>query len=161
MDNIEVKKYNGEEFMGLRVPPACVSCGDEVNGPMFRIDIKAYALNAKDTKIILCKNCLQSLYESAGRALHKQVNEGDEVFELVLCNDGIWRIFPMVVKNVCEFGAIRWVKGKEPQLWNIYAESEQGTYMYKNFYEEGKSWFFSMPEALAALNKKTAEKPMK
>lgn len=161
MKNIKVEEYRGEEFLGFGVLAACQSCGNELDDPKYRIDIEAYAPNGDDAKIVLCKNCLQELYEKIGKALHKQVNQGDVVFELVLCNDGVWRICPMIVEQICEFGSIRWVKGKDPQLWNIYAESEQGTYMYKNFYELGTSWFLSMPEALAALNKKTAEKSMK
>lgn len=62
---------------------------------------------------------------------------GDTVWELCKCDDEVYRIFPMEVKQVNPYGSVRWIKGEEPVIWHIYAESSQ-TYMYKNFYDFGK-----------------------
>lgn len=60
--------------------------------------------------------------------------------------DDVYRIFPMVVQQVVEHGSIRWVKEKEPTVWNIYATSYY-TDMYKSFYDIGKTVFLTQAEA--------------
>lgn len=74
----------------------------------------------------------------------------DTVYELCECDDGVNRIFPMQVKAVRPYGAVRWIEGKEPTTWNIYAEGE-GTYMYKNYYDLGKTLFLSEEAAQGRL----------
>lgn len=77
---------------------------------------------------------------------------GDTIWELCLCDDNKYRVFPMIIKSLNEYGSIRWTKEKEPVVWNIYAESpEHSTYMYKSFYELNKSWFLSEKEAKEKL----------
>lgn len=155
--NISVCKDNGEGITNFHVTVPCRICHHEVDGDQYMLRMSSYCGEKEEVTEVLCKDCLGKLYNEIGRALHKSVELNDTVYELVQCDDGVWRIFPMVVKAVRPFGSIRQIKGKEPQLWNIYAESDS-TKMYKNFYEEGKSWFVDMSEALAALEEKTGEK---
>ena len=70
---------------------------------------------------------------------------GDMVWELCLCDDGNYKIFPMIVKTVSEYGSLRQVK-KDITIWNIYAESDY-TYMYKSFADFGKTVFSTKEEA--------------
>lgn len=159
--DISVYPYDGAEAFGIRVTEPCHTCHHEVTGDQYRIELDAYCGMKEDVKVVLCKDCLAKLHEEIGRALHKSVRTGDTVYELTLCDDGVWRVFPMVVKSVREFGSVRWVEGKEPTVWNIYCESKEYTYMYKNFYEEGKTWFVNEADAMAALEEKTREKSEK
>ncbi len=78
---------------------------------------------------------------------------GDTVWELCKCDNGIYRIFPMEVKQVVPYGSVRWIKGKEPTTWNIYTTSDY-TDMYKNFYDFGKTVFLTHEEAKSALENK-------
>lgn len=81
------------------------------------------------------------------------IKKGDIVYELCKCDDEQWRIFPMEVKNVVPFGSVRWVKGKEPSIWHIYAEDGKCTYMYKSVYDLGRTLFLTKEEAEAELSK--------
>ena len=67
------------------------------------------------------------------------------VWELCLCDDGNYKIFPMIVKTISEYGTLRQVK-KDVTIWNIYAESDY-TYVYKNFTDFGKTVFITKEEA--------------
>ena len=70
---------------------------------------------------------------------------GDTVWELCLCDDGNYRIFPMIVKTISEYGTFKQVE-KDITIWNIYAESDY-TYMYKSFADFGKTVFSTKEEA--------------
>lgn len=76
---------------------------------------------------------------------------GDTVYQLCCCDDNVWRVFLMTVKSVSPFGSIRWVKEKDPEIWNIYAEGNNSTYMYKSMYDLGKTLFRNELDADAAL----------
>ena len=84
--------------------------------------------------------------EEQGLPLRLPCKEGDTVWELCKCDDDVYRIFPMTVGQVAQYGSIRWVKGKEPTVWNIYATSDY-TYMYKSFYDIGRTVFLTKSEA--------------
>lgn len=132
-------------FNGIYAIEPCRCCGKpKKSAHLFEIN----------DETILCDECLTELYEEAGYALHKSVKLNDTVWELTCCNDGEWRIFPMTVKNICPHGAVIWVttedKAREPRVWNIYAESDY-TSMYKSFYDEGVTLFFTEESANAAL----------
>ncbi len=90
--------------------------------------------------------------EEQGKLLKLPCMVGDTVWELCKCDDGIYRIFPMKVTKVVPYGSIRWIKGKEPAIWNVYAISDY-TDMYKSFYDFGKTVFLMQEEAEAALKK--------
>ena len=139
---IKIVTFPDEEtaFCGLYVKEPCMCCGT---------DNDTYIMHINDNRTILCSNCLNTLYEKSGHILHKSVKLNDKVWELTKCDDK-WQIFPMVVKDVSTYGSVRWIKGKKPVICNIYAESDD-TYMYKNFYDTGKTLFFSEEEANAAL----------
>ena len=78
---------------------------------------------------------------------------GDRVWELCRCDDGMYRIFPMTVTKISPYGSVRWIKDKEPTVWNIYATSDY-TYMYKDFYDFGKTVFLTIEEAEKMLERK-------
>lgn len=86
---------------------------------------------------------------------------GDVVYELCCCDDNVWRVFPMTVKSISPFGSIRWVKGKDPTMWNIYAESNDSTYMYKSMYDLNETLFTSFEAATAKLNEILEEEKCK
>ena len=79
---------------------------------------------------------------------------GDKIWELCLCDDGNYRIFPMIVKSISKYGALRQV-GKDTTIWHIYAESDY-TYVYKNFIDLGKTWFLTSEEAEKKLDEMKA-----
>lgn len=139
-----VKTISIMPFSKSGIHGLCDSCGKKNKGYMHEIKIGSFGL-------MLCKGCLAGLFHEAGRALHKVTAIGDTVWELTLCGDNNWRIFPMVVKDISVYGTPRRVKGKDVTVWNIYAESKDGyTYMYKNFYDVGKSLFFTKEAAKLA-----------
>ena len=80
--------------------------------------------------------------EDAGRLMELLCTEGDKVWELCKCNDGVYRIFPMTVRKILPYGSVLWVKGRDPIIWHIYATSDY-TEMYKSFYDFGKSLFIT------------------
>lgn len=83
--------------------------------------------------------------EEQGLLMRLPCKVGDTVWELCLCDDGNYKIFPMVVKTISKYGALRQVK-KDITIWNIYAESDY-TYMYKSFADFGKTVFSTKEEA--------------
>ena len=83
--------------------------------------------------------------EEQGLLVRLPCKVGDIVWELCLCDDGNYKIFPMIVKTISEYGALRQVK-KDITIWNIYAESDY-TYMYKSFADFGKTVFSTKEEA--------------
>ena len=70
---------------------------------------------------------------------------GCEIYELVYCDDEQYRIFPMTVKQVVEYGSVR--DAKEPVAWNIYAENDycKGYYSY---YDIGNRIFTDKDKAI-------------
>lgn len=88
--------------------------------------------------------------EEDGKLLKLPCKPGDTVYELCKCDDGIYRIFSMQIKTVVAYGTPRLDKKGVPTVWNIYAESDY-TYMYKSFYDIGKTVFLTEKEALEAL----------
>lgn len=153
---IRIKPFPDKKtsFCGFHILETCRCCGVQ-NDRMhvLRMD------NVRDSiRMVFCDDCMNNLFEEAGRELHKSVRLNDEVWELILCDDGKWHIFPMIVKNVCMYGSVRQLKDGSFTVWNIYAESENGyTYMYKSFYDAGKTLFFTEEDAKATLEEKEKE----
>jgi hypothetical protein len=83
--------------------------------------------------------------EEQGLLVRLPCKVGDMVWELCLCDDGDYKIFPMIVKTISEYGALRQAK-KDITIWNIYAESDY-TYMYKSFADFGRTVFSTKEEA--------------
>ena len=83
--------------------------------------------------------------EEQGLLVRLPCKIGDMVWELCLCDDWNYKIFPMIVKTISEYGALRQAK-KDITIWNIYAESDY-TYMYKSFADFGKTVFSTKEEA--------------
>lgn len=83
--------------------------------------------------------------EEQGLLVRLPCKVGDKIWELCLCDDGNYRIFPMIVKSISKYGALRQV-GKDTTIWHIYAESDY-TYVYKNFIDLGKTVFLTSEEA--------------
>lgn len=136
-------------FMGICTPEPCTCCGREGSDSLYVVKIDG---NRDDIRLIFCADCLDLLYNETGHVLHRSVKTGDTVWELVLCDCDEWKIFPMIVKSVVPYGSIRHTKGEEPVIWNIYAENDLA-YMYKSFYDVGKTLFLT-EEAKQALNER-------
>nr|DAH36094.1 MAG TPA: hypothetical protein [Caudoviricetes sp.] len=83
--------------------------------------------------------------EEQGLFVRLPCKVGATVWELCLYDDGNYKIFPMIVKTISEYGTLRQVK-KDKTIWNIYAESDY-TYMYKSFADFGKTVFSTKEEA--------------
>ena len=83
--------------------------------------------------------------EEQGLLVRLPCKVGATVWELCLCDDGNYKIFPMIVKTISEYGTLRQVE-KDITIWNIYAESDY-TYMYKSFADFGKTVFSTKEEA--------------
>lgn len=146
---ISVHKYPDKKscFCGFYVPEPCACCSGTDNS------VQKYVIEVDGKRTVLCAECLEKVYEQAGRALRKSVNLNDIVYELVIREDGSHEVFPMTVKSVAPYGELRRVKGREPSIWNIYAESEY-TYMYKSFHDIGRTVFFTEDEAHEAASGK-------
>ena len=101
-----------------------------------------------------CQNChILADYLLANGVIVPPCKVGDRVWELCRCDDGMYRIFPMTVTKISPYGSVRWIKDKEPTVWNIYATSDY-TYMYKDFYDFGKNVFLTKEEAEKMLERK-------
>ena len=87
--------------------------------------------------------------EEQGLLVRLPCKVGATVWELCLCDDGNYKIFPMIVKTISEYGTLRQVE-KDITIWNIYAESDY-TYMYKSFADFGKTVFSTKEEAKKKL----------
>lgn len=74
---------------------------------------------------------------------------GVKIYEVLHCDDGSYRMFPMEVKTIVEHGAIN-MRNNEPQVWNIYAENEycKG---YFSFYDLNERYFTDFKKALAKI----------
>ena len=94
---------------------------------------------------ILTKLAVYEDLEEQGLLVRLPCKVGDMVWELCLCDDENYKIFPMIVKTVSEYGTLRQAK-KDITIWNIYAESDY-TYMYKSFADFGKTVFSTKEEA--------------
>ena len=88
--------------------------------------------------------------EESGQMVELPCAVGDTVYHLCKCDDGKYRIFPMIVVDINVYGALRRVNDKEPSVYNIYAESDY-TYLFSSFYDIGKTVFFTHEEAESAL----------
>lgn len=94
--------------------------------------------------------------EEQGLLVRLPCKVGATVWELCLCDDGNYKIFPMTVKTISEYGTLRQVK-KDITIWNIYAESDY-TYMYKSFADFGKTVFSTKEEAVKKLEEMKNER---
>lgn len=66
---------------------------------------------------------------------------GQIVYDVVLCNDGIHRIFRMKISKIEPFGVLypNWI-------WNLFL-TDNYNYAYRTFSDIGKKLFFSKDEA--------------
>lgn len=149
---ITVHEYPDKKsfFCGICVPEPCASCGETDNS------IQKHVIEVDGRRTVLCADCLEKLYDQAGHSLRKSVSLNDVVYELVIREDGSHEVFPMTVKSIAPYGELRRIKGREPSVWNIYAESEY-TYMYKSFNDIGKTIFFTEDEAHKAASGKVED----
>ena len=107
--------------------------------------------NCKTVENMIKKLATYEDLEEQGLLVRLPCKVGDIVWELCLCDDGHYRIFPMTVKTISEYGTLRQVK-KDKTIWNVYAESDY-TYMYKSFADFGKTVFSTKEEAEKKLEK--------
>lgn len=128
------KNYRGADFESIDyidddIKTNCIKCAEEhMQLVKWLEELKSYK-EAEEQNLLVKLPC----------------KVGDIVWELCLCDDGNYKIFPMIVKTISEYGTLRQVK-KDVTIWNIYAESDY-TYVYKNFTDFGKTVFITKEEA--------------
>ena len=128
------KNYRGADFESIDyidddIKTNCIKCAEEhMQLVKWLEELKSYK-EAEEQNLLVKLPC----------------KVGDIVWELCLCDDGNYKIFPMIVKTISEYGTLRQVK-KDVTIWNIYAESDY-TYVYKNFTDFGKTVFITKEDA--------------
>lgn len=80
----------------------------------------------------------------------------DTIYEVCECDDKVVRMFEMTIKAIRPYGAVRWIKDKEPTIWHIYAEDRYCDF-YGSMYNYKKDWFTDPDEAKQELMKRTSE----
>lgn len=75
---------------------------------------------------------------------------GQTVYDVVLCDDDIYRIFEMKISAITPFGSLYESKYFPNFLWNVYL-TDNCSYAYRTFNDIGKKTFFSKQEAEAKL----------
>lgn len=95
-------------------------------------------------------------YEDAdekGLMLRLPCKKEDIVYDVVLCDDGKYHMFEMMVCAINPFGDVR--KGK---VWNVYLECvDDCSKAYRSFYDFGKTVFTVKEEAEQVLKKMKSE----
>lgn len=93
-----------------------------------------------------CKE-LAKYHEAEAQGLLKRLpcKIRDVVYDLIMCDDGKYRIFEMKVCNISEFGS-----GYNGTLWNMYLEDDY-TKAYRSFEDIGNTVFLTRKEAEAKL----------
>lgn len=75
---------------------------------------------------------------------------GQIVYDVVLCDDDIYRIYEMKIVAIEPFGSLYESKYFPDFIWNIYL-TDDCSYAYRTFDDVGKKTFFSKEEAEAKL----------
>lgn len=87
------------------------------------------------------------MFSEMGLLLLLPCKVGDTVYEIVLCDDGNYRIYEMLVCSVNPFGGLY-----KDKVWNVYLENSD-SYSYKSFYDFNETVFFLRMDAENALKK--------
>lgn len=91
--------------------------------------------------------------EEKGLTIKMPCKKEDIVYDVVLCDDGKYHMFEMMVCAINPFGDVR--KGK---VWNVYLECvDDCSKAYRSFYDFGKTVFTVKEEAEQALKKMESE----
>lgn len=80
---------------------------------------------------------------------------GDTVYDVVLCDDNIYRICKMKITGMSIFGELYVGKTIPPFIWNLYL-TDKYSYAYRTFSDIGKTVFLTKGQAemkLRELNK--------
>lgn len=75
---------------------------------------------------------------------------GQTVYDVVLCDDNIYRIYEMKIAAIEPFGSLYESKYFPDFLWNIYLTDDY-SYAYRTFDDIGKKTFLTKDEAEAKL----------
>lgn len=75
---------------------------------------------------------------------------GQTVYDVVLCDDDIYRIFEMKISAITPFGSLYESKYFQDFIWNIYLTDDY-SYAYRVFNDIGKKLFFDKSEAETKL----------
>lgn len=145
VESADDRKNSGEVYKTIT---DCIRAV-ETQATAFDVEKVVEQLDVYITKLVGRNSALyqtvMQIVKGGGLRTRLPCKVGDMVWELCLCDDGNYKIFPMIVKTISEYGTLRQVK-KDITIWNIYAESDY-TYMYKNFADFGKSVFSTKEEA--------------
>lgn len=71
---------------------------------------------------------------------------GQIVYDVVLCDDDIYRIFRMKISKIEPFGVLYKSKYFPDYIWNVFL-TDNYSYAYRTFSDIGKKLFFSKEEA--------------
>ena len=114
-------------------------------GVAFTFDLDVTCQPSEMKKILKIAEKLKEYedLEEQGLLLRSPCKKEDIVYDVVLCNDGKYHMFEMMVCAINPFGATR--KGN---VWNVYLECiDDCSKAYGSFYDFGKTVFLTQAEA--------------
>lgn len=96
-------------------------------------------------------NEICSFFKDKSRIIELPCKVGQTVYDIVLCDDDIYRIYEMKIVAIEPFGSLYESKYFPDFIWNIYL-TDDCSYAYRTFDDIGKKTFFSKEEAEKRLN---------
>ena len=85
-------------------------------------------------------------FKEKSRCIELPCKVGDTVYDVVLCDDDIYRIFEMKITGMSIFGELYVSKIKPPFIWNLYL-TDKYSYAYRIFSDIGKTLFLTKEES--------------
>ena len=85
-------------------------------------------------------------FKDKSRYIELPCNLGQIVYDVVLCDDDIYRIFEMKVSTIVAFGSLYEGANRPPFLWNIHL-TDNYTHAYRTFSDIGTKIFFTKEKA--------------
>ena len=89
-------------------------------------------------------------FKDKSRIVELPCKLGQTVYDIVLCDDDIYRIYEMKIAAIEPFGSLYESKYFPDFLWNIYL-TDDCSYAYRTFNDIGEKTFFTKEEAEAKL----------
>ena len=89
-------------------------------------------------------------FKDKSRIIELPCKIGQIVYDVVLCDDDIYRIYEMKIVAIEPFGSLYKSKYFPDFIWNIYL-TDDCSYAYRTFDDVGKKTFFTKEEAEARL----------
>jgi len=114
--------------------------------------LKKSHLTGSDYRKIVCidNQIICKFFKDKSLIIELPCKVGQIVYDVVLCDDDIYRIFEMKTSAITPFGSLYESTNRPPFLWNIYL-TDNYSYAYRVFSDIGKKIFFDKSEAEARL----------